>query len=402
MDFMDDNKQQDRKKGRRIPGPQGFPGGIPKDLAEPPAPHEADNPFVVAIAALMDRLCKVSNLNPYVVVTDWLRMVEASLRRYTANVVSYAVTGDLLEDPPDIEETFSRVRSRYTEASKCYPSAYREMQMVFSSAFALLAQSALPGVESFGRQVEFNPDVAGRVFYECVQPGSAWWLFFPSWQYALAAARIGIIEPADIIQSRIKQADLLYITSTDTPLRPEPGEKFDLWFEAILPFMKPIFIGQEMINSPATMLATAAQFPHWALWQGVVQVLDTSPDPIINNLMQINSRLYSLNGFGAEIMNAAAYITEGHRQAGEEVVIFHPALAFNEDLGVEMGPEELDELMRQVRAADQPQPPAEPDVEQPQLAAGAGQGTPGPGVDYPSSIKPQNPMPTFQELFGRK
>jgi hypothetical protein len=297
------------QKHRRLPRPAvPHPGLGDLKQAPPPAPQEGENIFVVEMVELIQRVCSISRLSPWLVLTDWIGMIEASLRHYGENLVAYVTTGQFAQDPPETAERFRRARERYTEASKRYPSTYREMQQAFSKAFALLIASAGPGLPSFTTQVVSNPDVIGRVFFEAVQPGRPWWPFFPPWHMAMVMARIAIPSGHTLVHQRVAAAGEMYALHTVNPIRPEPGPRFEAWFEAILPYVQPIVIGPNLTGSSAELLAAAAQFPEWAVWRGIVQFCPGPLDPVIEKMIAINSYLYNLNGYAVDMIKAAHQI----------------------------------------------------------------------------------------------
>jgi len=78
----------------------------------------------------------------------------------------------------------------------------------------------------------------------------------------------------------------------------EPGVNFPEWFEGIWPFVEPLGIGSPLVSSSVELLATAAQFPGWTLKTGLVNFSwDPALDPLIQQLMNINTMLFGLNGY---------------------------------------------------------------------------------------------------------
>ncbi len=84
------------------------------------------------------------------------------------------------------------------------------MQESFAEAFAILLESAAPGLDTYGRQTDLNPDVIGQVFVTCLQPGPAspWWQYFPGWPGALTVARQAIPDGHELVYLELAQAAL--------------------------------------------------------------------------------------------------------------------------------------------------------------------------------------------------
>lgn len=289
----------DPTRPRRLPRPAGTRAQTSRP--RPPAPAEAEQAPVVEIAQLIERVCAISHLGRPVVISDWLGMAEAAMRRQTLNLKAYALTGQFVPDPPDVADIFRRARERYIAASRTYPATYREMQTAFSRVLALLETAAQPGLEAYVRTGQ-TPDIIGQVFLACVNPGPAWWPFFPSWPEALAAARALVPNGPDQILERLIRAGLDYRQDTPNPIHPEPGDRFQEWFLAVLPYVEPLIFGPTVISSSAMLLALAAQFQDWARHWGLVRFYVLHPEPLLERMMSLNERLYGLNGYAIDLI----------------------------------------------------------------------------------------------------
>ncbi|MFN8456967.1 MAG: hypothetical protein U0401_20260 [Anaerolineae bacterium] len=72
-----------------------------------PDSAEAEQAPVVEIAALIEQVCAIGHLNPFVVISDWVGMAEAAMRRQTLNLKTYTLTGHFAPDPPEVAEIFA-------------------------------------------------------------------------------------------------------------------------------------------------------------------------------------------------------------------------------------------------------------------------------------------------------
>jgi hypothetical protein len=250
----------------------------------------------------------VSGLSPYVLLMDWLGMLESCLKMWPANMRAMALEGQFIDDPPEIQTIFSQARERYLRVSEQRPAVYRRMQEAFSEAFAVLLDSATPGLE----QSNGNPDVIGQVFLTCLQPGhtSPWWRYFPGWPMALATAQAVLPEAHKLVYPVLAEAALRSRAEGHT-IRLDPGVNFPEWFEKIWPFVEPLRIGPPLISSSEELLAAAAQFPAWALKTGLIKFSwDPALDPLIQQLIHINVMLFGLNGYIAAHCEALLDIQE--------------------------------------------------------------------------------------------
>lgn len=371
-------------KPRRVPRPAGVRGRM-REIT-PPDPAEANNPYVIEIVQHIRRVSSISHLSPYVILSDWLGMMEPALRRYNLNMKSFAMTGKFTADPPDVAEIFRRARERYVEASKKYPATYREMQIAFSACFALVIKAASYGLEAYARQLRYSPDIIGQVFLESVKPGPAWWGYFPPWHTALMLARIAIPDGEARVYRALEEAAIRYNQAVARPLQPEPGERFRLWFDAVTEYFEPILIGPTIIGSSVTMLAAAAQFPDWAVKRGMIHFYAPNEERLLDRMISINTILYNLNGYAVDIINTANEIAAYYDDYGEsgeitpEVILDEAGLPYLAMNGGDI--------------AARPQPA---DVDW-----GNGPGRTEAAVQPGSIQKPDLGMPSFEALFKQK
>lgn len=304
-------------KARRLPAPK-----IPPELRPLPPrlsilPPD-DNPHVNQIVRLIEQMAIMSGLSPYVLLRDWLGMLESGLKMWPANMRTMALEGQFIEDPPEIQAIFSQARERYLRVSEQRPAVYRQMQEAFSEAFALLLDSSTSGLE----QIKGNPDVIGQVFTACLQPGrsSPWWRYFPDWPTALAVAQEALPEAHQLVYLVLAEA-AWQARAEGQAIQLKPGENFPEWFEVIWPYVEPLRLGPPLVSSSVELLAGAAQFPGWALKTGLVKFSwDPALDPLIQQLININAMLFGLNGYIVAHCEALLDIQEQLAQTGAQPV----------------------------------------------------------------------------------
>ncbi|MCQ3972406.1 MAG: hypothetical protein DPW09_03045 [Anaerolineae bacterium] len=288
----------------------------------PPSPIEAENPYVVQIVEHIQRVCAIASLPPFVVLEDWTGMLEAALQLYADNARTYAMTGQFIDDPPEVKEVYRRARERYLKATETYPAAYREMQVAFSQTFALLVAAAGLDLGWYATQAAFSPDVIGQVFLACLALGKDWWPYFPPWPAALEVARTAIPNGEELACQVLIQAHFTYRQVRPANfIQPEPGERFEQWFTEILPYCEPLIIGPALIDSGVMMLAAAAQFPPWAVKDGLIMFYPQSGNPQLDRLARINAMLHGLNGYELEMARAVQDIAAYQQQHPESLYL---------------------------------------------------------------------------------
>ena len=299
---------------RRLP--LALPKKEPLLPARPPAPTEAENPYVVQIVEHIRRVCAIAHLSPFVVLEDWAGMLEAALRLYADNARAYAMTGQFIDDPPEVEEIYRRARERYLKATETYPAVYREMQGAFSQTFGLLIAAAGPDLDWYAAQAAFSPDVIGQVYLACLALGRDWWPYFAPWPAALEVVQAALPDGEELVCRVLLQAHLKYQAARPADyIHPaEPGELFEQWFTEILPYCEPLIIGPALIDCGAMMLAAATRFPAWAVKDGLVLFYPQSGNPQVDRLARINSYLYGLNGYELELARAVRDIAAYQQQ----------------------------------------------------------------------------------------
>lgn len=313
---------REKQAGRRpnqVPLKRRLPLALPKKEpllpAQPPSSREAENPDVVQIIEHIRRVCAIASLPPFVVLEDWTGMLEAALQLYADNARTYALTGHFIDDPPEVKETYRRARERYLKATETYPATYREMQVAFSQTFALLLAAAGPDLSWYAAQATLSPDIIGQAYLACLGLGKAWWPYFPPWPAALKVARAAIPNGEELACQVLVQAHLAYREARPADyIHPEPGDLFEQWFTEILPYCEPIIIGPNLIDSGVMMLAAAAQFPPWALKDGLIMFYPKSGQPQLERLARINGMLYGLNGYELEMVRAVQDIAGSLQQ----------------------------------------------------------------------------------------
>jgi hypothetical protein len=262
--------------------------------------------YAQKISRCLEKVSRHSGYHPPVVFQDWLQVVEACLKALPAHLTALIESGQLAEDPPDIAQVFSQLRTRYS-AHDHKTSA--DIWSLFSQAFALLLDSATPGLWAYTHD-QLGPDILGQIYQTYVYPpGSSRWnaAYYTPWSLALTLARLSIPDGTRLVHDRLKQAcqhpdNILAHATLLTGLTIDDPEEARAWFfNHVLPVSlshyTPIRVGDPAgVGSGILLLAAATVFPDWAVLLNLVNFGGVDNDPIAVKMTRINCALYGLNG----------------------------------------------------------------------------------------------------------
>ncbi|MEM7342639.1 MAG: hypothetical protein AAF485_00215 [Chloroflexota bacterium] len=306
-----EHKPKSTIASRRLPQPRETP---PMIFANCQFTQEAaDNPVVQAMTAEIHRVSRTSKLAPAVILNDWFKMMEAAMAAQAESVKCMALTGRVIEDPPEVAAIFQAARNRYRAATAHNPSVYRMMQESFIELYAVLMESSRNGLQAYPDG--YNPDIVGQLFLNCLDYPTKWHRFFPDWQSCQKLAQSYLPDPEDIITSLCVEA-ALDVAITDGS-QPEliPDVNWDDWWSRICNHLQRFIIGPEMIGYSSTMmLALALRFDTWAVQNHLVHFMWAGEEPRLNTLCHLNMMLYGLNGHFLEHIRMFEEIVEMQEQ----------------------------------------------------------------------------------------
>lgn len=263
--------------------------------------------FAQKISRCLEKISHSSGYHPPVVFQDWLQVVEACLDTLPAHLTALVESGQLAEDPPEIAQIFSQLRTRYSPRSH---QTSEDTWSLFSQAFALLLDSTAPGLWAY-TQDHLGPDILGQIYQTYVYPaGSSRWnaAYYTPWSLALTLARLSIPDGTRLVHDRLKQAcqhpdNMLAHATLLTGLAiDDPEEARNWYFNYVLPaslaYYTPIRVGDPAgVGSGILLLAAATVFPDWAVLLNLVNFGGVDNDPIAVKMARINCALYGLNGY---------------------------------------------------------------------------------------------------------
>lgn len=219
------------------------------------------------------------------VFDDWLDLVLAALDALPGHLRNSA-QGLPLEDSPETQELWSRIKSRYERTEPAFD--------LFTKAFGVLLLST----DTWG-------DVLGDVYMEFGNPSPRAGQFFTPWNVALCMAQMALIDIEKEINERVKGAISRSIEATallfaGVGIR-DQEESRRFFYERLLPVVandiEPFSICDPCVGSGVMLLAAGSVVPRWALDFGLVRFWGMDIDPTCVKMARINCMIYGLNGF---------------------------------------------------------------------------------------------------------
>jgi hypothetical protein len=129
------------------------------------------------------------------------------LKALPEQLKAVAQTGRFAPDTPEAVEIFNQIRARYE--SPDHPAAHRKVWGAFAEAFAILLESAEPGLWGDGSYGEFDcgymgPDVLGHTYMAWANSDPSWNAqFFSPWNVARLMAALNISQGEREVYDRI-------------------------------------------------------------------------------------------------------------------------------------------------------------------------------------------------------
>jgi hypothetical protein len=165
--------------------------------------------YVREIIKCLENVNARSGYHAFQIFDDWTQLVEACLEALPTHLTSIARTGLLAEDTHETKQIFERIRERYQRHPDASKTA--DVWQYFSQAFAILLESAEPGLWGPGSYGDFDvgymgPDVMGHTYMLYASPNQAKAQIFTPWNIALMLGRLTIPEGERQVHNRLKEA----------------------------------------------------------------------------------------------------------------------------------------------------------------------------------------------------
>ena len=275
--------------------------------------------FPKEIIKRLETVVGLSGRRPIEVYSDWVFITEATLQVLPDQLRAVGATGRFAPDPPEVADTFARVRSHYDPKSLGADRARRVWDN-FAQAFALLLEATAPGLWGEPNSLSIagisGPDILGYIFQTWAGPPSGktrlGQVLTP---YAVAScmARILNTDLERLAYDRVKEAlchpdnvlgAAVLLTSLAIP-EDDPTANFE-WFlnrclPAAAPYLKPILVLEPAVGTGVIIMAHAAASPEWAVRRGIVQYRAQDIDPLLVACAASSLRLYGLNTYSLQL-----------------------------------------------------------------------------------------------------
>ncbi len=260
----------------------------------------------------LTQVTTVLGYGPSVIFDDWTQLVQASLEALPNHLKTIARTGHWAKDTPETAETFARIRARYESGYN--PSALEQAWESFGQAFALLLESAAPGLWAFDyHNGSAGPDVLGQIFMEYTHPDPHKGQFLTPWPVVLMMNTLNS-GAKTLVYDRLKQAcqhpdSILAQAALLAGLVIEGPAQAREWFmtrvvPSALPHFEIVKVCDPCVGTGRMLLGMATQFEPWMVQTGLVQFFGQDIDPLMARLTEINCALYSLNSYGLKLAEA--------------------------------------------------------------------------------------------------
>lgn len=226
----------------------------------------------------------VGAYGPHDVFKDWLRLVEASLEAFPANLrPGY-------EDTPETQKLFEELREKYT----------KPQFELFTQAFALLLKTA-----------GMYEDTLGRLYMSFASSNAKTGQFFTPLHIAWTMAEMSNIKGE--VHQRLReaveknpQASALMIMLSMLPDELPDEDKERVFLSRVLPLIlkdyEPVTVIDSSCGSGVMFLGAAKTMPWWMTQLGLVQFYGQDIDPVCVRIARCNIMLHGLNGHYAPMI----------------------------------------------------------------------------------------------------
>lgn len=149
--------------------------------------------YVREIIKCLEKVNSLSGCHNYQIFEDWSQLVQVCLEALPAHLIALARTGHFADDTAETQQVFERLRSRYQPPP--YRSKSADAWQYFSQAFALLLESAEPGLWGPASYSTFDcgyagPDVIGQIFMEFTHPSPRTGQYLTPWPVVMLMSQV--------------------------------------------------------------------------------------------------------------------------------------------------------------------------------------------------------------------
>ncbi|NNJ12093.1 N-6 DNA methylase [Chloroflexales bacterium ZM16-3] len=252
--------------------------------------------------------------------SDWLEIVELSLKHMPGHLAYAKATGKTQPFPPGTpQDEIDRWMKVFTRYGSKEDQAFVYQQ--FHEAFHALLDAAADGIYDYVGNVYQDMELTDKTY-----SGQFWT------PMTVAVLMAEMMQPAHGVYENIYQAlthpdniegQALLLSSVLFQLIPRPGQEAedasvvaelnkgagDFFFERLLPaampYYTPVTIQEPCVGSGVMLLAIAACVPAWMNQLGLIQYYGQDSDIMCVRMASINLMIFGLNGFGYRCWEAA-------------------------------------------------------------------------------------------------
>lgn len=300
--------------------------------------------FPKEIVKRLEQIVAISGVRNLQVFEDFVYLSEATLKALPDQIRTVGATGRFAPDPPEIAETFARVRGHY-DSGWLTPDRVGRVWQNFGEAFALLLEATAPGL--WGEPNSLNiagisgPDILGFIYQTWVGAQVNRGEVYTPWPVARLMAELTLGQTGERqVYDRLKQAlchpdnvlgQATLLAGLALPEN-EPNVLKDYFINRIVPaavnFYIPVTICDPALGSGLLHLAAASIMPEWMVKMALITFAGQDISQLAVAIFETTRRLYGINGYALQLEAAVAEALQSRRQQVEkQVVLIAPAQA---------------------------------------------------------------------------
>ena len=302
--------------------------------------------FPQEIIKSLESVVSLSVRRPIEVYSDWVFITEATLQVLPDQLRAVGATGRFAPDPPEVAETFARVRSHYDPKSLGADRA-RRVWDDFAQAFALLLEATAPGLWGEPNSLSIagplsGPDILGFI-YQTWANGSnrIRGEIYTPWPLARLLAELTLGQSGErLVYDRLKAAlchpDNILGAATLLAGLTLPADEPDAIKEYFITRVVPSAVGAYIpvtvcdpaIGTNILNLAAASVMPDWMVKLALIRFVGQDVSNLAVACSKCSVALYGLNGYALKLEAAAAEALTAHRlHPGDSTPALPPAPA---------------------------------------------------------------------------
>jgi hypothetical protein len=291
----------------------------------------AQRNFPQEIIKGLEAVAGLSGRRPIEVFSDWVFITEATLQALPDQLRAVGATGRFAPDPPEVADTFARVRRHYDPKYLGDDRAQRVWDY-FAQAFALLLEATAPGLWGEPNSLSIagplsGPDILGFI-YQTWANGSnrIRGEIYTPWPLARLLAELTLGQSGErLVYDRLKAAlchsdNILGAATLLAGLTlpaDEPGAIREYFITRVVPSTVgayiPVTVCDPAIGTNILNLAAASLMPDWMVKLALIRFVGQDVSNLAVACSKCSAALYGLNGYALQLEATAAEALAAHR-----------------------------------------------------------------------------------------